>query len=247
MLSIIIPTLNEEEGIGKVICLIPEEIKKQSEIIVVDVSTDCTPIIAEKLGARVIRVEKKGKGRQMRQAVENSRGETLIFLDGDGTDPPQYIPKLIEKLETANIVLGCRSMKRFKSDDRMMRSFFIFYRFYMWPIFRLINLNVSDPLAGFRAIRRKDWDELDLKSDYFEIETEMNIKAMKKGFVIKEVAIPNLKRGGGLNSSKLIADPKMWLRIIQTSLKYFNDEKIKSKIASLESRLKSQIKALKRR
>ena len=241
MLSIIIPTLNEEEGIAKVICSIPEKIKRQSEVIVVDASTDNTPIIAERLGAKVIK-ERKGKGRQMRRGVKESTGEILIFLDGDGTDPPQYIPKLIKKLETANLVLGCRSMKNFKSDDKMMRIFFKLYSLYMWPIFGLINFKASDPLAGFRAIRRKDWDKLDLKSDYFEIETEMDIKAIKKGFVIKEVAIPNLKRGGGLKNSKLIGNPKMWLRIIKVALKYFKDKELKLKLRSLESRLKEKFK-----
>jgi len=241
MLSIIIPTLNEEEGIAKVICSIPEKIKRQSEVIVVDASTDNTPIIAERLGAKVIK-ERKGKGRQMRRGVKESTGEILIFLDGDGTDPPQYIPKLIKKLETANLVLGCRSMKNFKSDDKMMRIFFKLYSLYMWPIFGLINFKASDPLAGFRAIRRKDWDKLDLKSDYFEIETEMDIKVIKKGFVIKEVAIPNLKRGGGLKNSKLISNPKMWLRIIKVALKYFKDEELKLKLRSFESKLKSKLK-----
>ena len=241
MLSIIIPTLNEEEGIAKVICSIPEKIKRQSEVIVVDASTDNTPIIAERLGAKVIK-ERKGKGRQMRRGVKESTGEILIFLDGDGTDPPQYIPKLIKKLETANLVLGCRSMKNFKSDDKMMRIFFKLYSLYMWPIFGLINFKASDPLAGFRAIRRKDWDKLDLKSDYFEIETEMDIKVIKKGFVIKEVVIPNLKRGGGLKNSKLISNPKMWLRIIKVALKYFKDEELKLKLRSFESKLKSKLK-----
>lgn len=81
--SIIIATLNEEKGIAKVINSIPKEIRSQSEIIVPDVSTDSTPEIAEKLGARVIRMKEKGKGRQMREAVRQSRGEILIFMDGD--------------------------------------------------------------------------------------------------------------------------------------------------------------------
>ncbi len=165
MLSIIIPTLNEEEGIAKVICSIPEEVRSQSEVIVVDVSTDYTPIIAERLGAKVIRAEKKGKGRQMRQGAENSQGEILIFLDGDGTDPPQYIPKLLKELKTTDLVLGCRSMKEFETDDKSMRRVFRVYGFFIKPLFRLIGFNASDPLAGFRAIRKKDWQKLNLESN----------------------------------------------------------------------------------
>lgn len=241
MLSIIIPTLNEEEGIAKVLCSIPNEIKKQSEVIVVDVSTDNTPIIAEKLGAKVIIEEKKGKGRQMRKGVKASKGEILVFLDGDGTDPAEYIPKLLKKLEEAELVLGCRSSKRFKQDDGIMREAFRVYGFFVPPLFHLIDFKVSDPLAGFRAIRRKDWDRLDLKSDDFEIETEMDIKAMKEGFTIKEVAIPHLKRCGGLRKSKFAYSPDQWFEISKIFLKYFNDKKIKPKIRDWELKLKSKI------
>ena len=243
MLSIIIPTLNEEEGIAKVICSIPEEIRNQSEVIVVDVSTDCTPLIAERLGAKVIRAEKKGKGRQMRQGAENSQGEILIFLDGDGTDPPQYIPKLLKELKTADLVLGCKNIKEFRTDDRGMRRVFKVYSFFIKPLFRLIDFNASDPLAGFRAIRKKDWQKLNLESNDFKIEIEMDIKAMKQGFIIKEVAIPSLKRcGGGLKASKFVYNPGQWLEISKLFLKYLGEEKLKSRIKRLELKLKSRLR-----
>ncbi|MCL0056741.1 glycosyltransferase family 2 protein [Dehalococcoidia bacterium] len=242
-LSIIIPTLNEEEGIAKVICSIPEEIRKQAEVIVVDVSDDCTPIIAERLGARVIRAKIRGKGRQMRQAAEESKGEILIFLDGDGTDPAQYIPKLLKELKTAELVLGCRSMKEFKIDDRKMRRIFKFYGFFIQNVFRLIGFKAADPLAGFRVIRKKDWQKLKLESNDFKIETEMNIRAMKLGWKIKEVAIPHLKRcGGGLKASKLVFNPQQWFEISKIFLKHFKEEKITLKIKKLESKLKSIFK-----
>lgn len=243
MLSIIIPTLNEEEGIAKVICSIPEEIRKQSEIIVVDASKDYTSIIAERLGAKVIKTKRKGKGRQMRLGVENSKGEILIFLDGDGTDPPQYIPKLLEKLKTANLVLGCRSMKEFPEDNIKMRRIFKVYGFFITRLFRLIDFKAADPLAGFRAIRKTDWQKLDLKTNDFKIETEMNIKAMEQGFVIKEVAIPHLKRcGGGLRASKLTFNPGQYLEISKIFFKYFKDKKLKAKIKNWEAKLKSSFK-----
>lgn len=244
MLSIIIPTLNEEEGIAKVICSIPEEIRKQSEVIVVDVSSDLTPVIAERLDAKVIRAEKKGKGRQMRQAVENSQGDILIFLDGDGTDPPQYIPKLLEELKTADLVLGCRYLQDFEIDDKNLRRIFKVYGFFITRLFWLVGFKVlGDPLAGFRAIRRRDWDKLNLKSDDFKIETEMNIKAVKQGFVVKEVAIPHLRRcGGGLKASKLAFNPQQYFEISKLFFKHFKEEKIKSRIKSLELKIKSKIK-----
>jgi len=244
MISIIIPTLNEEEGIAKVLCSIPEEIKKDAEIIVVDVSDDMTPIIAERLGAKVIRSKERGKGKQMRLGVKESKGDILVFLDGDGTDPPQYIPQLLKELETANLVLGCRSMKEFDVDDMKMRRIFKLYGFFMINLFKLIDFNINgDPLAGFRAIRREDWDKLELETDDFKIETEMNIKALKQGFIIKEVPIPHLKRcGGGLKASKLAFNPQQYLEITKIFLKHFSDEKIKAKIDNLRNKVLSKFK-----
>jgi len=218
MISIIIPTLNEEEGIAKTICSIPEKIRKRSEIIVVDVSTDLTPVIAERLGATVLREKKKGKGWQMRQAVKKSKGDILVFLDGDGTDPAQYIPKLVEKLEKANLVLGCRSLDA--TEDPKMRRYFELWNVVSYPATQMLGLKVSDPLAGFRAIRRSDWDKLDLKSDEFEIETEMNIKALKNHFIIDQVLIPNIRRAGGFLTSKFGTNPKMWVKIYSMLLDY---------------------------
>jgi glycosyltransferase involved in cell wall biosynthesis len=234
--SIIIPTKNEEEGIAKVICSIPREIRKYSEIIVPDSSDDLTPIIAKGLGAKVLKV-KRGKGRAMKMAVERSRGDTLVFLDADGTDPPQYIPKLLKKLENNNLVLGCRSGKPFKEDDRVMRDLFKIYCRMISPIFMLVGFNVHDPSAGFRAIRKKDWNRLNLKSNGMDIEAEMNINALKEGFKVGEVLIPHFKRVGGLAKSKVIFHPKNWIRMLNPLVKYIKDEKIKRKFRKLELNL----------
>ncbi len=227
MISIIIPTLNEEEGIAKTICSIPEEIKKDAEVILVDASDDMTPKIATALGAKVIRARKKGKGLQMRQGVAESRGDILVFMDGDGTDPAAFIPKLLKKLQTADLVLGCRNLSQMEGEEPKMRRVFQLYSMIAYPISHVLHLQVADPLAGFRAIRRRDWDRLNLKSNDFEIETEMNINAIKNKFRIAEVPIPNLKRGGGLQGSKFLKSPKMWLKIFNMLVEFNRKEKIR--------------------
>ncbi len=227
MISIIIPTLNEEEGIAKTICSIPEEIRKTSEVIVVDVSDDFTPIIAKALGATVLKEARKGKGWQMRQAVKQSKGDILIFMDGDGTDPGQYIPKLLKKLEKSNLVLGCRNSKEFKDKNLKAypRQSYIIWDIIFYPTNQILGLKVSDPLAGFRAIRRIDWDKLNLKNNDFTIETEMNIRAVQENFTITQVLIPSLKRLGGLSGSKFLKSPKMWVKIYKMISNYNKEKK----------------------
>jgi hypothetical protein len=84
----------------------------------------------------------------------------------------------------------------------------------------MLGLKVSDPLAGFRAIRKADWNKLNLQSDDFAIETEMNIAALKNKFIIKEVSIPNIERAGGFMTSKFGTNPKMWYKIMTMLMDY---------------------------
>lgn len=229
MISIIIPTLNEEDGIAKVIRSIPQEIMKKSELIVVDSSTDKTPFIAQSLGAKVVKAKEGGKGRQMRLGAQLARGDILVFLDGDGSHSGEYIPDLLKELKSVNLVLGCRFLKNFDKDDKsFLKIIFKTYDSFMTYLFHLINFKVSaDPLSGFRAIRKDDWNRLNLESDDFRIETEMNFKALKAGFIIKEVAIPYLKRcGRELTGSKLLRSPKQIFQIHMLIFKYIKESKI---------------------
>ncbi len=228
--SIIIPTKNEEFGIAKVICSIPEKIKKDAEVIVVDSSEDMTPKIAKCLGAKVLRPKKHGKGYAMRYAAKRAKGEILIFLDGDGTDPAEYIPKLLKKLKKADIVLGCRSSDYSEKDDKGMKLVFKIYSLFVLPAFKALGWPLKgDPLAGFRVMRKETWDKLNLKSDGFLIETEMNVKAIEMGLKLDEVPIPHLKRAGGLLNSKLVTNPRDWVTIAKYVIDNIAEQKVRKK------------------
>lgn len=242
--SIIVTTRNEECGIAKVLCSIPDKIRMESEVIVVDSSNDLTPIIAERLGAKVINELKRGKGRAMKRGVKESQADTLIFLDGDGTDPPQFIPDLLEKLEVNELVLGSRVAKSFKQDSKLYRAYFLPYQLFVGTLFKdIVGFKISgDPLAGFRAIKRENWDKLDLESDGFEIEAEMNIKSLLLGFSVGEVPIPLIGRSGGLLKSKLVTNPRMQLKIFDVALRYVKEEKIKANIRKYRDEFEELLK-----
>jgi dolichol-phosphate mannosyltransferase len=233
--SIIIPTKNEEEAIAKVICSIPKEIEKQAEIIVVDSSKDFTPIIAERLGAKVIKVKKEGKGYAMKLGVKAAKGDIFIFLDGDGTDPPQYIPKLLKKLNKYDLVLGARNLS-VKGSDKKYKALFGAYIPFVQGFFKLLGFSTKgDPLAGFRAMRRDIWNALNLKTGDFLIETEMNLRAVELGLKVGEVPIPILSRGGGLLKSKLVRRFDQWVKIFNYGITYIKDVKLMKNLKALKN------------
>ena len=242
-ISIIIPTKNEELAIAKVICSIPKKILKESEIIVADSSSDLTPKIAKNLGAKVIRI-KGGKGMAMIKAAKVAKGEILVFLDGDGTDPPQIIPKLIKKLKNCDIVIASRSEKNIKIKNPLIKVGWVFYLSSMKSLWKLIGMNFKgDPLAGFRVLKKETWKKLNLKSKDFLIESEMNIKAKNLGLKICEVVIPVYPRIGGTFSSKLLTSPSQWLKIFHFLSKYITKEN-KKKFEKLKRKILKKINIL---
>jgi len=227
-ISIIIPTKNEEDGIAKVIVSIPERIRKISEIIVVDNSTDLTPKIAKALGAKVIKVKKPGKGYAMKIGAKKAKGEILVFLDGDGADSPIFIPRLVKKIkEGYDLVLGARYLKSFKEDDKISRFIFGYiWRPLVLTVFGMLGWpGKGDPLSGFRALRKETWNKMKLKTNNFEIETEMNLKAIDMNLKIYEIPVPCLKRAG---KSKFIFNIPQWFAIFNLLINYIKDRKLRS-------------------
>ncbi|MFQ6076350.1 MAG: glycosyltransferase family 2 protein [Candidatus Bathyarchaeia archaeon] len=212
-MSIIIPTLNEETGIEKTLQSIPDDVRKDSEVIVVDgMSGDNTVLEARKYGARVIFEGRRGKGRAMRTGAEHACGEILVFMDGDGSYPPEAIPDLIRVLDGNDLAVG-NVMPYLRKIRRIELRLTYYYPSLLLSniLFSLIRIPLEDPLDGMRAIRKADFERLGLESNGFEIETEMNLKAKKLGFRIAEVPIKFHRRRG---RSKFVYNLKDQLKIL---------------------------------
>jgi dolichol-phosphate hexosyltransferase len=212
-LSIIIPTLNEEEGIKKTVDCIPRSIKECSEILVVDGrSEDQTVYEAEQAGCKVIVVDRLGKGFAMREGARQAKGRVLVFIDGDGTYPAEDIPKFLETVEQNVMVIGnalpfIRSQKNLLERVRFLYPSFLHTK----HVFYKNGIRLQDPLNGMRAITKEDFHRLNLASDGFEIETEMDLKAVSLGMKTVEIPI-NMERRKG--KSKFLFNFKSHLRIL---------------------------------
>ena len=219
MITIIIPTLNEEETIANVIA----QCKRYGdELIVVDGhSTDKTREIAAGLDIKVIVDNGAGKGAALRLAISIATGDIIVFIDADGSHDPHDIPRLIQPIieGKADHVTGSRilggSSELFGGFNEFMRlagsSFItecINWRF---------NTKLSDSQNGFRAIKREIAVKLDLKENITTIEQEMVMRTLKKGFVMAEVPTHEHRRIVG--NSKIMLR-KVWFRYGFSLIKY---------------------------
>ena len=182
---ILIPTLNEEGGIGGII----KSFKKQgfTNILVMNGnSTDNTHERVRKEGVRLVVQTGKGKGAAVRQAFQMIDTKIVLMIDGDGTYNPGEVDRLIQPIISgkAEHVIG----NRFACGGKFALS----HRFGNWffnTIFTIIyTKNVPDILSGYRAITKDAFSKLDLKKNGFEIETEMVVESVKKG--VKMLVVP---------------------------------------------------------
>jgi glycosyltransferase involved in cell wall biosynthesis len=195
---VIIPAYNEEKSISSVINDIPEE--RVSEVIVVNNrSTDRTTEIAEEAGATVLHESLMGYGAACLKGIDYLEGkgfELIVFLDGDYSDYPNEIDLLIDPIISGeyDFVLGSRVMGNREKGALPVQS-----RIGSVIAGLLINLfwhvRFTD-LGPFRAIKYDKLMELDMKDKWFGWTIEMQIKAAKKKYRIKEVPVSYRKRIG---------------------------------------------------
>lgn len=184
--SIVIPTLNEEKNLPIVL----EELKKMNcidEIIVVDGhSEDRTVDIAKKFSCKII-YDDKGKGSALRKGMNMARGGVVVNMDADCSMIPKEILLLKAGIEAGyDVCMGSRFIQGGGTEDmplfrKMGNKFFVLLVNSFW------GMNYSDLCYGYRAFRKYAIKDLDLKRNGFGIETEISIKAAKRGLKILEV------------------------------------------------------------
>ena len=201
-ISIIIPTLNEEENIERVIKRIKKILFSQSyEIIVVDgYSSDNTVKKAIENGAIVI-YDKKGKGSALRKGFDKAKGDILISMDADLSNDPKELYLIIDSIKIGyDICMGSRFITGGGTED-MPYFRKLGNRFFVLLVNLFFGSHYSDLCYGYRGFRKKIIKDLDLKEDRFAIETEININAAKKH--MKVIEIPSVEKRRDMGTGKL--------------------------------------------
>ncbi|MFX0068132.1 MAG: glycosyltransferase family 2 protein [Candidatus Hodarchaeota archaeon] len=209
LVTTIIPAYNEEKTIASVIIRtkqVLEETDLQYRILVVDDgSTDHTANIAENLGVEVLKNgTNMGKGTSLRNAFKLIDDGIVIIMDADDSHPPESIRYLLGPIiNGGNVhVVGSRFIKGAISGVQPLNKLLNFLCNVFLSI--LFRIRITDSQSGFRAIRADTLKKLNLKSDGFEIETEITIKSLTQGYRILELPINCTKRRYGYSRLKLL-------------------------------------------
>lgn len=119
-ISVVLPCLNEERGVGTVISKMPTFV---DEVIVIDNgSVDKTGKVAKDAGAKVIFEKRKGYGRALKAGIYKAKCELIITMDGDGTYNPASISKMVDMLTLKNLdfVSGNRFNSQYKNSFQVL-------------------------------------------------------------------------------------------------------------------------------
>mgnify|MGYP001626208162 FL=1 len=177
--TILIPTLNEEKAIGKVI----EEVRKSGyeDILIVDgYSTDKTVDIAKSCGAKVIYQVGVGKASAIRTGIQNIKTEYVVVMDGDGT----YDPRDVEKLLRTAVEYDYDEVIGYRVDRKNIP---LLHRFGNRVISSIISLllgrRIRDPCSGMYLLKTSFARNLEITGTGFDVEVEIVVQAVSLGKV----------------------------------------------------------------
>jgi glycosyltransferase involved in cell wall biosynthesis len=183
---------NEEESIAYMINKL-REFGYKGIYVVDEESTDKTKEIAEKMGVKVFQREGRGFGCGIKSALKIAADkgyDYMIRLDCDGSYPPDELPKLVKYVEHYDLIAGVRDISKVKFLHRLPN------RFHTILTNLLFNGKIKDLNSGMKLINVKKFNGI-LEADGFDLEAELSIKALKRGYSIKEVMINFQDRYGG--------------------------------------------------
>ena len=176
-ITVIIPCLNEEQGIERVLTVMPDFV---DQVIVVDNgSTDRTSDIARSLGAEVIREPVRGYGRSYKRGFGCATGDVIVTLDGDHSYPPDAISYLLE----AFLHLEADFLNASRFPVREARAMSFKHKFGNWVLSLAMSLLffrwVRDSQSGMWVLRRSIIADMKLESDGMAFSEEIKIEALK--------------------------------------------------------------------
>lgn len=224
IIKVIIPAFNEEKAIAKVIAEIPKSV---DEIIVIsNNSTDKTEAVAQKAGATVLSEIRKGYGYACLKGIEyigrqENEPDIVVFLDGDYSDYPEELTKLITPILNDNIdfVIGARVQSLRESGSMTPQQ--VFGNWLATFLMRVFFKAKFSDLGPFRAIKYKKLLRLQMQDKTYGWTVEMQLKVLKQKMSYVEIPVRYKNRIGVSKVSGTVRGTIMaGIKIIAWIIKY---------------------------
>jgi len=222
-IAVIIPCLNEEASIAKVIGDFQQQLPAADIWVFDNDSTDKTALIATQAGAIVVEEKRRGKGHVVRSMFRTVDSDIYVLVDGDDTYPADRVHQLLEPVldNRADVVVGTRLTGEAHSDFNRLNRFG--NQLFAFLLNRIFGTNLTDILSGYRIMNRDFVKNVPVLSTGFEIETELTIQALEKGYRVTEIPIELRKRSP--ESKSKIRVFRDGFRILATIFLLFRDYK----------------------
>jgi len=221
--AVLIPCLNEEKTIGKVVRGFRAAIPQALVIVFDNGSLDATATEARAAGAQVVVEKRRGKGHVVRSMFARTDADVFVMVDGDDTYPADRVQALLDPVicGEADMAVGTRishlSNSDFKAVNRMGN------KLYRCAVNWIFGAHITDVLSGYRCMSRRLVRGIPLSATGFEVEAELTIKALQRGYRIVEVPVDLRARPRGSHSKiRVLADG---VKILVTVLALFRDYK----------------------
>ena len=221
--AILIPCYNEEPTVARVVESFRAELPNARVYVFDNNSTDRTAEEARRAGAIVFHEPRKGKGYVVQSMFRLVDADFYVMVDGDDTYLAEAVHRLLAPVAEgkADMAVGSRlhaeSQSQFKqlnrAGNRLVRA----------TLNLIFRVRLSDILSGYRAFNRKFVKGLPLFGGGFEIETELTIKAVGRGFRLVEIPVDLVPRPDGSHSK--IRFMRDGFLILNTTLALFRDYK----------------------
>jgi glycosyltransferase involved in cell wall biosynthesis len=192
--SVVIPCLNEANSVGICVAKAIDAFRNaglRGEVVVADNgSTDGSIEIAEKLGARVVRVEARGYGAALRAGIAASQGAFIVMGDADDSYDFSEVPRFVEKWRQGNdVVMGNRFRGEIKRGAMPWHHKYVGNPALSSLLNLFFNTGIGDSHCGMRGFTRAVYDRMDLRSTGMEFASEFVIKAAQLGAKMSEIPI----------------------------------------------------------
>jgi len=204
-LAVIIPALNERENLELLLPALRETLEglgARWEIVVVDGgSTDGTPEVARRRGARVVAQQERGYGGALLAGFAASTAHYLVHMDADLSHRPVFLEQFWKERGQAEVFIASRYVPGGRADMGRFRR--ALSRVLNTVYRRVLALDIQDLSSGYRMYRRDALTGLTLSARDFDILEEILIRAYANGWQVREVPFHFMSRGSGRSHARL--------------------------------------------